>query len=332
MNNVSTQPVMAPTHHKYDKKFGYIAYGILLLIIILSTYIHHFQPQIMHVPSNTDILSWQTPSFEQTTIYDRMTEGEKERLVSDGVVDGGTLLQQMPNDIFMILVGWLCFVHARKYYGFWMASCFLIGSFIFTGLEESLWILTGRFLGGAITFGASMTNPAGEYAAYGSYWFTKGGFWFIETPIVACIGWFAIAYSCVWVAGRVFPKMGLWPRAAIGGLIAMGIDLWQDPVATSPELMNWVWAKGDYLLLFGIPFYNFIGWFLLIFLFAIFWELLPAMEEKWGRAVATNRFITICIAGTFGVYLFIFVLWFGVLGNIFSLLGLEHVIQIPMGW
>ena len=43
-------------------------------------------------------------------------------------------------DLFTILLGWICFRHANKYFGFWMASCFLIGSFVFTGLEESMWI------------------------------------------------------------------------------------------------------------------------------------------------------------------------------------------------
>jgi uncharacterized membrane protein len=301
------------------------AYVLLYLIIGLSTYIHHVHPSILSVPDNLDVASWHKPAFEETAVHDRMTEAERRRVLAEGVPQGGDLKAQFATDLFMILVSWFCFIHARANFGSWMASCFFIGSFIFTGLEESIWILSGRYLGGMLEH-----NPGGTF--FGTYWFTKGGFWFIETPLVACLGWFAIAYSCVWVAGRVFPRMGLWGRAVAGGLIAMGTDLWADPVATSPELMNWVWAKGDFFLFFGIPFYNFIGWFLLIFLFAVIWEKLPDMEKRWGRTGASALFLTVCTGGTALVALFIYVVWFLVAGGILHQFGLETVVQIPKGW
>ena len=157
----------------------------------------------MKVPDNTDIASWTHPAFEHTVIYDRLTEGERAKLLAEGVPQGDQLLFQFfVMDLFTILLGWICFRHARKYFGFWMASCFLIGSFVFTGLEESMWILLGRFIP------QTTSSPLGE-PVYGTYWFTKGALWFLETPITACIGWFFLAYSCVLVAGKVFPKMGL---------------------------------------------------------------------------------------------------------------------------
>ncbi|MEA3486879.1 MAG: carotenoid biosynthesis protein [Thermodesulfobacteriota bacterium] len=121
-------------------------------------------------------------------------------------------------------------------------------------------------------------------------------------------------------------------RATVGGLIAMGIDLWLDPIATSPEIMNWVWGKGDFLLIFGIPLYNFMAWFLLVFLFAILWEKLPQMEKKWGRAKATNRFLLICVGADFCVMAFMLVSWFVIVGNLLFLMGVNHVTQIPPGW
>ncbi|MCD6570666.1 MAG: carotenoid biosynthesis protein [Deltaproteobacteria bacterium] len=317
MNNLSPSVT-------YNKRFGYIAFGLLLLVILFSTYLHHFQPEVLRVPSNTDVSTWHNPAFEQTLIYNRMSEAEKQKIRTEGVIDGNNLSVVLFNDVVMILLGLICYLHARRHFGFWMASCFLIGSFVFTGLEESLWILVGRFLGGSIT------NPIGE-VAFGSYWFTKGGLWFIETPVVACIGWFFIAYTCVLTAGKVFPKMNLLGRATAGGLIAMGIDLWMDPIATSPEIMSWVWGKGDFLLIFGIPLYNFMGWFLLIFLFAILWEKLPQMEKTWGRAKATSRFLLICVGGAFCVMTFLF-LWLMIVGNLLSLMGIKQAIQIPLGW
>jgi len=194
-------------------------------------------------------------------------------------------------DLFTILLGWICFRHARKHFGFWMASCFLIGSFVFTGLEESMWILLGRFSP------QTTSSPLGE-PVYGTYWFTKGALWFLETPITACIG---------------------------------GIDLWMDPIATSAQLMNWVWAKGDVLLVLGIPHTNFIGWFLLIFLFAIFWENLPRFEERWGRAKATLIFYGIIFVTEIAILIF-FMVWIATLGNLFASMGIQQAVTIPKSW
>jgi len=328
MPELSPTVPFAPSDPSYDRKFAWIAFGLLFLTIIGSTYLHHFQPQILRVPSNTDVSSWTSPAFDETTIYDRMTEEERARVLSEGVPLGDNVLAQLlTGDLFTILMGWICFLHARKYFGLWMASCFLIGSFVFTGLEESMWILLGRY--GLFT-PESTLNVFGEPNC-GTYWFTKGALWFVEAPVTACIGWFFIAYSCVLIASKVFPRMGLWGRATVGGLIAMGIDLWVDPVATSPESLSWVWAKGDVFVFFGIPHTNFVGWFLLIFLFAIFWEKLPLMEERWGRAKATIMFYLMIFATEICILIF-FVIWISVLGNLFSLMGIEHSVKLPEGW
>ncbi len=325
MRQISPTVAFAPPDPAFDRRFGRIVFGLLLLAILASTCVHHLRPEILQVPDNTDIASWTNPAFEQTVLYDRLTEEARERLLSEGVPQGDNLLFQfLVMDLFTILLGWICFRHANEHFGFWMASCFLIGSFVFTGLEESMWILLGRFQP------ETTSSPVGE-PVYGTYWFTKGGFWFLETPITACIGWFFIAYSCVLVAGKVFPKMGLVGRATVGGLIAVGIDLWMDPIATSPELMNWVWAKGDVLLVLGIPHTNFVGWFLLIFLFALFWENLPRFEQRWGRAKATGLFYAMIFATEIAILLF-FVVWIQVLGNLFSLAGIEGAVAIPQGW
>jgi Carotenoid biosynthesis protein len=325
MNHLSPIVPRAPRDIAFDRPFGLIAYGLLLLVILGSTYLHHFQPHVLQVPDNTDIAAWKHPAFEHTVIYDRLKEEEREKLLANGVPAGDQLLAQfLVMDLFTILLGWVCFQHARRHYGFWMASCFLIGSFVFTGLEESMWILIGRFSP------QSTASPLGE-PVYGTYWFTKGGFWFFETPLTACVGWFFLAYSCVLVAGKAFPKMGLLGRATVGGLIAMGIDLWMDPVATSAGMMNWVWAKGDVLLVFGIPHTNFLGWFLLIFLFAIFWENLPRFEQRWGRAKATLVFYGIIFATEVAILVF-FMVWIAILGNMLSHAGIGQAVTIPKGW
>jgi len=324
MRDVSPVVAKAPSDPSFDKKFGYVAFGVLLIVIALSTYLHHFQPQILNVPNNTDVTAWKNPSLDQSTLGDRLTPEQRETILAEGVPQSRNIGALLFGDFLSLFLGWLCFLHARRHFGFWMASCFLLGSFVFTGIEESMWILLGRFTT------AGSLNGLGE-TVYGTYWFTKGVLWFLETPVTACTGWFYIAYSCVLVAGKVFPRVSLLGRAAAGGLIAMGIDLWVDPVVTSAEMVSWVWAKGDMFLLFGIPHTNFVGWFLLIFLFAIFWEKLPGMERKLGRAKATNRFFLL-LFGTEICILIFFVLWMSVLGSVFSAMGIEHAVSLPKGW
>lgn len=320
-----TKGTTVPSNRNDAKILAYLVYALLLLVVAISTYLHHYQPQVLSVPSNMNLADWQAPAFDQTTIHDRMTVSEREHVFRAGIPMAKSTADLVVNEIVMLLLAGWCFLHARKHYGFWMASCFFIGSFVFTGLEESAWILLGRYLGGSVSL-----PPGGTI--YGGYWFTKGIFWFVETPINACLGWFVYAYSCVWIAGRVFPKLSLLKRATVGGLIAMTIDLWQDPVQTSPELMNWVWGRGDFLLFFGIPFYNFVGWFLLIFLFAIFWERLPEIEAKWGQHRATAIFLSVSTISSVIVAAAIFVIWFIVAGSLLSLMGLDHTLLIPPGW
>lgn len=325
----------------------YVAYIVLFIIILASTYLHHFQPQVLKVPSNSNVSEWQRPAFEETLIYGRMTEDEKQKILKEGIppvpdssrispsssssssssdlssLKSKGIALQVIGDLLAVILSLLCFIHARKHYGFWLASCFLIGSFVFTGLEESAFIISGRIIGGSIA------NPLGIF--YGSYWFTKGGLWFFETPIIACLGWYFIAYTCVLIAGKIFPKTGLMGRAAIGAMTAVLIDLWQDPAITSPETMQWVWSKGDSLLVFGIPMYNFTGWFTLIFLFAIFWEKLNVLEEKLGRRKTTAVFFTTCVISGFIVYGFVLFSWY-MTGHILSFFGALHPVYFPQGW
>ena len=311
---------------QFDRKFVVVAYGFLILMIVFFTYLHHFRPEVLQVPSNSNVSTWKNPTFEQTNIYDRMTDAERTKIKTEGIP--GThwipVLFDSQGDWLAFIFSWLCFIHARRHYGLWMASCFLIGSFVFTGLQESIAILLGRF-----TAGQAYTTA--EQVTYGTYFFTKGSLWFIETPVAVCLSWFWIAYSCVFTAGKVFPRMNLIGKAAVGGLTAMVIDLWLDPISTSPEFMMWLWAKGDQIRILGINHSNFVGWFLLIFLFAILWECLPPLVKKWGRFRASIAFFAIVLFAD------IFMLAILVIHNTYIVrgaLGLMGItqLQIPHGW
>ena len=307
----------------YDRKFIIVSFSILAAIILFSTYLHHWQPQILRVPNNKDVSSWVNPTFEQTCLYKSSTEADREKIRKEGV-PGDTLGNLIFMDVFSILVALLCFWHARKKYGDWMAWSFFVGSFVFTGLQESMWILFGRFTG------TSAAQGIGELAP-GTYWFTKDGLWFFETPVMACLGWFFIAYGCVWMAGKAFPKSSLLTRAAVGGLLAMIVDLWADPISTAPELMTWVWATEDCVRIFGIPQSNFLGWFLLIFVFALIWEQLPLWDKALGRAGATKRFIWVLLVSDIAILLFQYP-WCYALRGILIAAGVDHTLYIPQGW
>ena len=295
----------------------------MIVVIIFCTWLHWFQPQVLRVPNNADVSTWQNPSFDHTAIYERMTPAEREKVLTDGV-PGFTVGDILFMDLSGLLVAWWCFVHARRHWGDWMAYSFLYGSFIFTGLQESLWILFGRFTG------MSAMQGLGE-SVYGTYWFTKGGMWFLETPVAVCVGWFYLAYTCVWTAKKVFPRLGLWSQAAVGGLIAMIFDFWADPVVTSPEVMSWVWATGDFIRILGIPHTNFLGWFLLIFCFAVLWERLPGWEIRWGRARATAVFFLTLFVIEIGI-LAAMVPWCMIMRAILVSAGVTHTLYLPPGW
>jgi len=303
-----------------EKKFIVIAFCILALVIAISSYLHHFRPQVLQVPDNKDISSWTMPPFEKTWIYDRMNEHERVKVLNEGIpgTDFFTLLWY---EVLTIIGACLCFIHARKYYGTTMASCFLLGSFIFTGLQESIMILTGRFW-----TGGGQIDPT----VWGSYWFPQHLFSFIEAPVWICLCWFIIAYSCVWVAGKIFPNLRLWVRAFIGALIAVFIDLWLDPVLTSPEHMKWIWAKGDHIGILGIPHGNFSGWFFLIFIFAILWEkYLPRFIDTYGIVKGGFSFLAMILCSNF--FVFTFLIAWGAAANTIFVTEL-HIPPQSWGW
>ncbi len=182
----------------------------------------------------------------------------------------------LAREIMPIFLAILCLYHGWKNYGWWKTTLFFAGSFLFTGLEENFWIISTHYVG------------------YDNYWFNPEQWylWFGVVPFGACLGWFFIAYSTVYIAGKLFPNQGVFSRAAVGGLLAMNLDLMIDPIAVRPPNVWWHWPQpqADTFWILGIPFSNFVGWFLLIFLFAILWEKIPPKEEKWGRKKTTAIF------------------------------------------
>jgi uncharacterized membrane protein len=249
---------------KFTRTFSVVILTILGICITVSTLIHYLAPWIFQVPSvNPPYLST-SPTIELI------------------VMDAASLVGAL-----------LIFNYSVHKYGVWQSLLFLTGSFIFTGLEEAMWILLGRF--GVI---------------FPSYFFTRGGLWFFEVPFYTCIGWYVVAFSCVFLAEKILPNRHFLTIAALGAFLAMDLDLWTDPVQVNLNLASalpadvgmWVWNMEHTLKFFGIPLMNFLGWFLVIFLFAILWKVVPRRQEQWGYRKATLIFYG-CVPLLLGVCL-----------------------------
>jgi len=84
--------------------------------------------------------------------------------------------------------------------------------------------------------------------------------------------------------------------------------LWTDPVQTHKLFKAWVWAdQPGGIWVFGIPVTNFIGWFLLIFIFAIVFDKLPEFINRWGRKKGTLIFYGILMGFEIGILVFFIV-------------------------
>ncbi|MHA1264875.1 MAG: carotenoid biosynthesis protein [Candidatus Helarchaeota archaeon] len=177
-----------------------------------------------------------------------------------------------------ILIGMLALYHCYKTFGGWKTALFFFGSFLFTGLEENFWILYGHFTGQETYF----------FSPYEYY------LWFGTVPLTVCVGWFFIAYGMVYIGsklfGRAIGEAGLFKSALVGGLLAVNLDLVIDPIAVRNVWWVWPQATEETFWILGIPLTNFVGWFLLIFLFAILWEKIPPKEAEWGRKKTTLGF------------------------------------------
>jgi putative membrane protein len=173
----------------------------------------------------------------------------------------------------------VCIYHGFKTFGRWKTLLFFFGSFFYTGFEENIMIISGNIFQGVIP--DFPKTYAFNYANY--------TLWILAVPLVVYVAWFVVAYSAVHIATYIF-KSGIVKQAFLGGLIAMEMDMMIDPIAVRHSWWGWfageydaIWILGDPGIGdFGIPISNFMGWFLLIFVFAIYWKKITDKETVWG--------------------------------------------------
>jgi hypothetical protein len=200
--------------------FGFVKIlGLLVVICItITTITHYIWPELTGVPSNP------------ANVFSLLT-----------------------SDITVAVMGIAAFLHGRRTMGTEKAAIFLVSAVLFSGIEETAWILSGRF---------GLVAP--------TYYFTSGGLWFFEIPVYTCIAWYLICYCGYAMVKQLLPRMRPAGVAALVAAFGTCWDLWLDPVVCNRHLVSalpdmWIWLSPSGVRLFGIPVLNFAGWFGVIF-------------------------------------------------------------------
>ncbi|MFX0071565.1 MAG: carotenoid biosynthesis protein [Candidatus Hermodarchaeota archaeon] len=240
----------------YDDKFVLIVTVIFAPIVVLSTLLHHLFPEVLRVPNILGPYSYK-PLW----------------------------LDLLITDIITIILAMLVIHHGLKTEGKYKTTCFFYGAIIFAGFEEVHWILLGRY---NLTFDET-------------YFFTRGGLWFVEIPLYTCLSWFMLAWCCNYISQVIFSNRNYMFHASIAGILAVSLDLWIDPVMVNigsasiyPNSKGmWVWLSDpkSTFSIFSIPFFNFLGWFLVIFVFLILYGYILNDEKIETRGKTKTALI-----------------------------------------
>ncbi|MTK63633.1 MAG: carotenoid biosynthesis protein [Methanobacterium sp.] len=165
----------------------------------------------------------------------------------------------------------------------------------------------------ALVFGfAFEANGVLNGSIYGMpYYYNLPTFFFGIVPLTTPISWSIIIYFSYTLTNLfLFGFGGDKPRkkdgsgyfygmiillSAIGGLIAMNLDMILDPVAVAPQIAGWVWTSGGPY--FGIPIANYIGWFgvaaVAILIFRYYEGVTSKTDSNYSFEVGSNLFIVV---------------------------------------
>jgi len=167
------------------------------------------------------------------------------------------------NAVFLILCGLLGFFYFYHAYGKKISLSVSSIIFIISMLAESIGVQFGLFFG--------------EYN-YGPDF----GLQLFGVPIAIGFAWIWVIASTHALAREITIMLKsyavkLFCYVLLGTFFAVAIDLIIDPVAVSRSY--WLWdTEGFY---YGIPFFNFVGWFILSLIFHGMLALILHVKELW---------------------------------------------------
>lgn len=135
---------------------------------------------------------------------------------------------------------------------------------------------------------------------FGHYYYTQNGIPFLlQVPITIGLAYFAVGYMAWTVANILLDKadekmktpFSLIALPVVASFLMVMWDVVIDPTSSTIE-HTWIWLNGGPY--FGVPFTNYLGWFLTVFiffqLFALFLKKAPAPVKEsslhyWLQAV-----------------------------------------------
>lgn len=153
---------------------------------------------------------------------------------------------------------------------------FLLGTFLWTGVIENLFVMIGGYDYSAYTNFRSIDSPAIEG---GSDWFLKLPF----VPAAIALAWFVITLSALIIARQILrEEHGVWARALLAGVFCVSLDMMIDPIAAANGWWRWTHPS---IYFHGVPASNYIGWFFLVFFFAAVFErtVIDRKGFRWLR-------------------------------------------------
>jgi uncharacterized membrane protein len=148
------------------------------------------------------------------------------------------------------------------------------------GGKAGPWRWVWTLLGG-ILFGLIVEHFNSSGSGTHSYCYPPAPFPFNVwgVPIWVPIGWGGIIYAAAWTAQRL--RLGFVQRAVATAFLVASIDFSLDPVAKM--LGFWVW-ECDTVNFFGVPYDNFNGWYLIVFVYALSANFVLGRTRKYWSA------------------------------------------------
>ncbi len=101
------------------------------------------------------------------------------------------------------------------------------------------------------------------------------------------LAWVGIIYSTFIIAERL--ELSTWKRILTTSLISLSLDWGMDPIAVKMGLWTWLRANGAY---FGVPSFNFIGWFFIPIMYLISYSFNWNAEKRRLKLLSINEIDT----------------------------------------
>ncbi len=110
-----------------------------------------------------------------------------------------------------------------------------------------------------------------------SYWYSQNFYLqILRTPLAIGLTWSVVIYSCMLLSDQF--NIPWYKRPFLDALTAVGLDLFIDPIAT--RLGLWQWAVPINQGWYGVPYGNFVGWILVVFIFSFVLRFIRTLNPK----------------------------------------------------